>query len=114
MLGPQERLIYEVWVFETGIRNGGVSQFSGNRGIERWERLRAACEAQAMPTLKQFIGEVDQILVAGVDPYAAALHVSPPIEEWYWSVHQAKIVMELRRLVSSNAGGGDAAARPRD
>jgi hypothetical protein len=101
-LSPRERLIYEVWVFDTETRNGGVSQYFGNRGIEQWESLRAACRGHAMPHLKQFMEEVDRVIRGAADPYAAVLKLTSPLEEHYWSSYQGKIVAELRRVVSSD------------
>jgi hypothetical protein len=107
-LGPEaldqtEQLVYEVWVFDTETRNGGVSQYFGNRGLVRWDSLRAASQNHPMPNLKKFIAEVDQILEGARDPYATALKVSPPIEERYWLAYQASIVEELRHVLSIGA-----------
>jgi hypothetical protein len=98
-LDGRERLVYEVWLFDTEIRNGGVSQYFGNRGVEQWERLRAACRTFPMATLKQFIEEVDQALGYAHDRYKAALSASPPLEKRYWDVYQVGVVEELRQLV---------------
>src|SRR5262245_14653917 len=87
-LNPMEHLVYEVWLFDTETRNGGVSQYFGNRGIESWNRLRSACGNFRMPRLKQFIGEVDRVLASAPDPYIAALNAFPQLEERYWRVHQ--------------------------
>ncbi|WP_020470409.1 DMP19 family protein [Zavarzinella formosa] len=99
-LTPEEQLIYEVWLFDTETRNGGVSQYFGNRGIEQWRSLRTAAESQNLPRLKQFMDEVDLLIGEAADPYAVSLAVSPPIEEVYWRSHQTGIVEELRRMVS--------------
>lgn len=98
-LTPKEQLIYEVWVFDTETRNGGVSQYFGNRGIARWKSMRAASQGLAMPRLNQFMDEVDKLIGRESDPYDVALTAKPPIEEVYWSSHQTGIVEELRNLV---------------
>ena len=41
-LTSRERLIYEVWLFDTETRNGGVSQYFCNRGIAQWDELKKA------------------------------------------------------------------------
>lgn len=48
-LRPMERLVYEVWLFDTETRNGGASQYFCNRGMRvgagSAPRLRAtACQ----------------------------------------------------------------------
>jgi hypothetical protein len=97
-LTPMEQLIYEIWVFDTETRNGGVSQYFGNRGMARWQNMRAVSECWNMPRLKQFLDKVDLLINEGADPYAVALATSPPIENIYWS-YQTGIVDELRSLV---------------
>jgi hypothetical protein len=102
-LSPMEQLVYEVWLFDTETRNGGVSQYFGNRGMKGWNQLKSACENFPVPMLKQFIDEVDQALGSDPNPYKVALNTSPPLEERYWDVHQAGIVEELRQVVSNRA-----------
>jgi hypothetical protein len=98
-LTPEERLIYEVWVFDTETRNGRVSQYFGNRGIARWRNLHAASEGWCLPKLKKFLDIVDRIIGEATDPETVAYRASPPIEETYWFSYQADIVKELRDLL---------------
>ena len=97
-LTAHDCLIYEIWVFDIETRNGGVSQYFGNRGLEQWESLRSASQGFALPSLMQFMQEVDRLCGDTPDPYAVALAASPPLEEAYWRSHQTGIVDELRNL----------------
>ena len=38
-LDERERLVYEVWLFDTEQRNGGVSQYFCNRSLDQWQTL---------------------------------------------------------------------------
>ena len=67
-LDARDRLLYEIWLFDTEQRNGGVSQYFGNRGLEQWDMLTRL----AMPTLlsfSSFAARVNEVVGRSHDPY---------------------------------------------
>jgi len=67
-LNPHERLIYEVWLFDTEQRNGGVSQYFCNYGLAQWNALSQL----ALPVLDSFAifaDAVNKVVGRSSDPY---------------------------------------------
>jgi hypothetical protein len=96
-LSPAERLVREVWLLDLEARNGGISQYFCNHGVERWQALREAWSADDVPSLGPIIGAIDQVIAGSDDPYSATLRASPGIEDVY-ETHQARMKSELRRF----------------
>jgi hypothetical protein len=101
-LTPVERLVREFWLMDNQTRNGGVSQYFCNLGLEQWQSLREAWEAADVPGLWPIIAEIERLTASYDDPYLAALAASPAIEEFY-ELHQQQVKAELKRLVEATA-----------
>src|SRR6266542_426034 len=71
-LTPEERLVYEVWLFDTEQRNGGVAQYFGNRGRKQWESLCLAARNVLAP-FAEFAAHVDAVVANARDPYLAVI-----------------------------------------
>jgi hypothetical protein len=98
-LSPVERLIREFWLFDIETRNGGVSQYFCNHGLQQWQALKAAWLPDAVPSLGPLIAKVDRIISSAPDPYLATLNASPGIEDFY-EEHQLNVRRELRQLAT--------------
>lgn len=95
-LNSIERLVYEIWVFDTEWRNGGVSQYFCNRGLNRWNILLE----YALPTLKSFAPveeTVRNIIGAAKDPYLAIIESDINIDIFYDN-HREQLIEELQLL----------------
>lgn len=87
--------IYEIWLLDTEIRNGGVAQHFDNRGCEQWHSLSSVADDHGLKALKRFIDVVDTV-IAGVDaPYDAVIDSDVDLDDQYAGV-QTTIVTELR------------------
>src|SRR6185436_4212959 len=71
-LDPRERLLYEVWLLDTEQRNGGISQYFGNRGLEQWDAL-SRLAAPALPSFARFAAKVNAVVGRSEDPYRAVI-----------------------------------------
>lgn len=79
-LTPAERLLREVWILDMETRNGGVSQYFCNHGVERWQQLQEAwLSSSAVPSLRPIIDAING-LIANCAAYQATLSASPAIE----------------------------------
>jgi hypothetical protein len=96
-LSPAERLIREFWVFDIHTRNGGVSQYFCNHGLEQWQALKSALLPESVPSLGPLIAEVERVIAGAPDPYLAALNASPGIDHFY-EAHQLGVRRELRTI----------------
>ncbi len=104
-LNPCEELVYEIWLLDTEVRNGGVSQYFCNWGIERWTRLCALAEP-AIPAFRAFAEQVRTVIKDSEDPYSPIIE-SRQADEAYMA-HQTTIVTKLRE----RARDMDAEKRP--
>jgi hypothetical protein len=93
-LVSRERLLYEVWLFDTEQRNGGVSQYFCNRGLEQWQSL---CELTklSLPTFAPFAAAVNQIVAGSGDPYREVVRLGIDLDARYEEI-QAELISELR------------------
>jgi hypothetical protein len=96
-LDPNERLLYEIWLFDTEQRNGGVSQYFGNRGLAQWDGLSRVA-ALALPSFAHFATKVNAVVGRSHDPYAAVINSDVDLDAWYRE-HQLALVTELRSAV---------------
>src|SRR5262245_28596001 len=96
-LDSRERLIYEVWLFDTEQRNGGVSQYFLNRGLKQWDALCAA----ALPVLSSFAPfatAVSQAVGRSEDPCQAVMNSSVDLDAHYYQ-YQIRLATELKAQV---------------
>lgn len=93
-LTSDERLLREVWLFDTQIRNGGVSQYFGNWGNEQWATLCKGARP-TLPSFSEFAGMVDKIVVGQEDPYLSVIGAGDTLDRAYYAV-QTRLVTELR------------------
>jgi hypothetical protein len=96
-LDDRERLLYELWLFDTEQRNGGVSQYFCNRGLERWATL-SRLAAPALPSFASFAVKVNEVVGRSTDPYQAVIDSGVDLDGWY-DEHQTRLVGELREAV---------------
>ena len=94
VLDARERLLYEVWLFDTEQRNGGVSQYFCNRGMAQWDRL-SRLAAPTLPSFAPFAEKVNEVVDGSLDPYQAVIESDVDLDGWY-DEHQARLVTELK------------------
>ena len=98
-LSDQERLLYEVWLFDTETRNGGVSQYFCNRGNSQWLALCATAMSR-LPSFQTFADSVNQIVSGQSDPYEAVIESGDALDDAYESV-QIRLVQEVQAWLQS-------------
>lgn len=96
-LSPKENLLYEVWLLDTEARNGGLSQYFCNHGIEQWQAWQAVAKVEGLKSLETFASLLNQIIQESSDPYAAIREKGDDAED-LWLSHQKQIVNELKLL----------------
>jgi hypothetical protein len=98
-LTDSEWLLYEIWLFDTEVRNGGLSQYFGNRGRSQWESLRGATKGWRLPAIDAFMAHVDQGILETNDPESALAAAFPALETLYWQSYNQAVVRELRAAI---------------
>jgi hypothetical protein len=101
-LSVAERLLYEVWLLDTEVRNGGLSQYFGNRGIARWRELANLATADVIPCFPAFAKQLDKIIGSSSNPYQVLISRGAEPDELY-EKYQEKIVRELRQFYANAA-----------
>lgn len=96
LLDEREQLLNEFSLFDTEQRNGGVSQYFCNWGLERWRTL-ARLAAPHLPSFPPLARRIDAIVGESADPYSAVIESKANLDAWY-ERHQAELVTELRAL----------------
>lgn len=94
-ISSHEQLMYEIWLFDTETRNGGVSQYFCNHGVERWNVLLGLVHEAALPRLREFVEIVNKIVAGVVDLYRTVLDADVNLDTVY-EQGQAEIVAELQ------------------
>jgi hypothetical protein len=108
VLDVHDRLLYELWLFDTEQRNGGVSQYFGNHGLEQWDML-ARVAAPLLQSFPAFASKVNEVVGRSHDPYQAIIDSEVDLDGWY-NHHQLRLVTELHIATGSAAElKGDAA-----
>lgn len=92
-LTPDEQLLYEVWLFDTQQRNGGISQYFCNYA-ERWPALRELAGAR-LPSFVGLARSIERALGSSTDPYEAITDSSARLDTEYGGIASA-MVSELR------------------
>ncbi len=93
-LSDKERLLYEVWLFDTEVRNGGVSQYFGNNGSAQWATYVSAAQSK-LPSFRTLAIAINQVLACQQDPYEAVIESGDVLEKAYGAV-QSGLIGELK------------------
>lgn len=93
LLTEAQSIVYEIWLLDTEARNGGLSQYFCNRGVEQWERCLLA--ASALKSFEPFAAAVGIIIDGKSDPYEA-IHSAGRRADDLWYSYQVAVVGELR------------------
>jgi Domain of unknown function (DUF4375) len=101
-LTVREKLIYEIWLLDTEVRNGGISQYFANRGMKQWEQCTALATAWPLPSFSPFARRVSDMLIGNADPYLALIAREAEANELYYA-YQIPIVTELRDAVEKRS-----------
>lgn len=96
LLDEREQLLNEFSLFDAEQRNGGVSQYFCNWGMERWRTL-ARLAAPHLPSFPPLARGIDAIVGESEDPYSAVIESKVNLDAWY-EKHQVELVTELRAL----------------
>lgn len=81
-LDASERLIYQMWLFDTEQRNGGVSQYFCNRGMEQWNSL-ARVASQDLKSFAEFADAVNRVISCAEDAYRAVMDSEVNLDTHY-------------------------------
>ena len=81
-LNERERLLYEVWLFDTEQRNGGVSQYFYNFGLEQWHSLCGHAKL-LLPSFAPFAEHVNQVIGRSQDAYQAVIDSGGDLDTLY-------------------------------
>ncbi|WP_133680728.1 DMP19 family protein [Paludibacterium purpuratum] len=96
-LSPSEQIIYEIWLLDTETRNGGLSQYFGNRGPAQWQRCVAAANFANLSSFRLFAAEVGAFIDSSEDAYQAFVQQGADAEN-LWYKYQLPVVTELYAL----------------
>jgi len=94
VLDARERLIYEMWLFDTEQRNGGVSQYFCNRGLKQWNTL-SIIASPALPSFVSFATLVNQVVGRSTDPYHTIINSDANLDAHY-DKHRVRLLTELK------------------
>ena len=98
-LTPAERLVYEVWLFDTEQRNGGVAQYFGNHGRDQWNALCLAARIVLAP-FAEFAAHVDAVVADAPDPYLAVIASDGSLDRAYEAC-QVGLISALRKATNA-------------
>jgi hypothetical protein len=98
-LTPMEQMVYEIWALDTQARNGGLSQYFCNYGLERWRGCIAAASSVGLTSFAPFADKVGALIAGSSDPYEALIEHGHEGDEIYDN-HSSHIVRELRAKFS--------------
>jgi hypothetical protein len=96
-LTPQERLLYEVWIFDMEQQNGGVSQYFCNHPIQQWDTA-SGLTRPALPSFNAFASTVDSVVGQSVDPYGSVIDSSVNLDDLYYEI-RVQLLLELQSLI---------------
>lgn len=99
-LSAVESLVYEVWLLDTEARNGGLSQYFGNHGLEQWRSLVSWVAASSIPSFAPFQARVEQ-LIEGTGNPSRTIQEQGDEAENLWYGYQPDVIAEVRREFSS-------------
>jgi hypothetical protein len=99
-LTPAESALYEIWLLDTEARNGGLSQYFCNHGVQQWVACQAAAQSVDLTSFAGFANAVNTVIGSCEDPYDAIQAQGAQAEDLWYS-YQASVVQELRGLVEN-------------
>ena len=92
-----ESAVYEIWLLDTEARNGGVSQYFCNHGLQQWAACQAVALAVGLNSFRAFADALNRIIGIEQDPYEAVRAQGDPAEDLWYS-YQSTVVRELKGL----------------
>ena len=92
-----ESAVYEIWLLDTEARNGGVSQYFCNHGLQQWTACQAAALAVGLSSFRAFADALNAIISTAQDPYEVVRAQGDPAEDLWYS-YQSAVVQELKGL----------------
>jgi len=92
-LTPEERLVFEVWLFDTEQRNGGVAHYF-ERGREQWSSLCSVARNVLAP-FSDFAERVDAVVANAQEPYLAVIQSGGALDRAYEEC-QVALISALR------------------
>jgi len=92
-----ESAVYEIWLLDTEARNGGVSQYFCNHGLQQWAACQTAAVAVGLSSFHAFSDALNAIIGTAQDPYEVIRAQGDPAEDLWYS-YQSAVVQELRGL----------------
>lgn len=96
-LTTMESAVYEIWLLDTEARNGGVSQYFCNHGLQQWAACQTAAVAVGLSSFHAFADALNAIIGTAQDPYEVIRAQGDPAEDLWYS-YQSAVVQELRGL----------------
>jgi hypothetical protein len=93
-IDSNEQLIYEIWLLDTQVRNGGVSQYFCNCP-ENWEKCVTLAKSEALVLFEPFARELNNVLSGARDAYTRILNRESEAGRLYHT-HAPNFVAELR------------------
>lgn len=96
-LTTMESAVYEIWLLDTEARNGGVSQYFCNHGLQQWAACQTAVVAVGLNSFYAFADALNAIIGTAQDPYEVIRAQGDPAEDLWYS-YQSAVVQELRWL----------------
>lgn len=97
-LDLRERLIYEMWLFDTEQRNGGISQYFCNHGLDQWHALSKIASPH-LPSFVALAATVNRVIGRSADPYQAVLNSDIDLNENY-EAYRFRLLTELKLAAS--------------
>jgi len=98
-LTPIEGLIFEIWLLDTEARNGGLSQYFCNRGVEQWKSCKSAAHSLRLTTFSPFADAVDEMVSGESDVYEV-INVNGIEAENLWYGYQETVVLQLKAIAA--------------
>ena len=99
-LATLEREVFEVWLFDAEVTNGGVLQYFFNHGKKRWNALLKVAKNPGLPTLADFVQQVQKLLPGERNIVKAVEEVADNLDALY-DQRQSQIVRELKSRVDA-------------
>jgi hypothetical protein len=91
----EERLIYEIWLLDTEARNGGVSQYFCNGGLDQWRRCVLEASRGTVPSFAPFASQITRMIAGTTDPYEALIQLGSAPDD-AWDGAKVAVVSELK------------------
>jgi hypothetical protein len=98
-LSDLDSTIYEIWLLDTEVRNGGLSQYFCNHGVAQWQQCVKLASLGHTPSFALFAEEVNAMIAGASDPYEAINSLGLAAEN-AWDKHSKSVVSDLRRACS--------------